>query len=221
MEMLDFVPLIVFGGFIGELITTVGSLIGGERRNRSQEQMSERQMEFQERMSSTAYQRAMEDMRKAGLNPMLAYSQGGASSPPGSMPYIEDTITPAISTGLQTALNRATVSNLKEDTAKKVSETELNKATEGLVKQQEKAAANAVTISRLDAERKEHAGDSWTGNQIESLERILKRVWAELGPKVGSSAQDMSSVGKKATESVGDWLGRILDKLREGKSLVR
>lgn len=58
---------------------------------------------WQERMSSTAYQRATEDMKKAGINPILAAQQGGASTPGGAQGTIGQSSISAPSVGTQSA----------------------------------------------------------------------------------------------------------------------
>lgn len=85
---------------LASALPAAGNLIGGLLQRKGERQAAETQMAFQERMSSTAYQRAVADMRLAGINPMLAFSQGGASTPGGSQAQVSDVIGPAVSSAL-------------------------------------------------------------------------------------------------------------------------
>ena len=76
---------------IGDVINPVSDLIGGAasaygayQQQASSEKMAKDQMKFQKEMSSTAHQRQVEDLKKAGLNPILS-ANSGASSPGGAM----------------------------------------------------------------------------------------------------------------------------------------
>ena len=109
---------IPIGAMAAAAIPAIGSLLGGERANRERREMAREQMAFQERMSSTAYQRSVKDMRAAGINPMLAYMQGGASSPGGAMPQVADTISPAVSTAMQMMRMKADLNLIRQQTKK-------------------------------------------------------------------------------------------------------
>jgi len=69
----------------------VGSLVDAKASRDASAASAEaanQQMLFQERMSDTAYQRQVEDLKQAGINPMLVSKLGGASTPAGAMPQV-------------------------------------------------------------------------------------------------------------------------------------
>ncbi|UDN67788.1 DNA pilot protein [robinz microvirus RP_120] len=131
-------PLTV--GLIGAGITGgVNLFTASENRDFNAEQ-AQLNRDFQERMSSTQYQRGMADMRAAGLNPILAYQRGGASAPsgasatgtPGSIPDLGQLSHSAkasqtLPLELEILKNqnenlKYTADNIKADTAKKMTD---------------------------------------------------------------------------------------------------
>jgi len=112
---------------------------------------------FQERMSNTAHQRQVMDMKAAGLNPILSATSGGASAPTGSVAHADVADTGnIISQGIRGASSSALgaiqmekqLNNLDADTA--------NKAAEGY----NKVEANRLLQEEVKAARMSNAKDA-------------------------------------------------------------
>lgn len=134
-------------GALGGVGEAIASGIGQSSANRANDKLSDKQMAFQERMSSTAMQRSKQDMEKAGLNP-LYWLKGGASTPGGSMPRNES-VTEGIrgTTGkaLESRLNAATVKNLEVQNAQILSQTAFNLASAKEVAARTKLMGTGIT----------------------------------------------------------------------------
>lgn len=88
------------------LIGGVASAFGQSMANQEAKASAKTQMDFQKETLQHQYQWGMEDMRKAGLNPILAYKQGGAGSASGA-DYTPGNVGSAAVTGASTAQSSA------------------------------------------------------------------------------------------------------------------
>jgi hypothetical protein len=161
-------------------VSAIGSFIGGRERNTAQTEAAREQMAFQERMSSTAHQREVKDLRKAGLNPILSSRLGGASSPGGAQPNIENVIGEATKSGVSSALaariQNAEIGNLEAQAEKAKADAAL--AYSHSVESGERTTSEQVRQDQMRAEMG-HVGVK-TDLDAARLPTEAKRALAEL-----------------------------------------
>jgi len=135
------------------VIAAAASAYGAHRQNKAAEEAANRQMEFQQQMSDTSYQRQIADLQAAGINPMLVSKLGGASSPAGAMPQF-------------TNVGSAGVQGFREFSAgvSSAAQAEQLEAQTGLTKTQEKQVEAAT-----DKIREEIQNIPLEGNRLKQL----------------------------------------------------
>ena len=174
----------IIGGLLGIASNVVSALGSASARSRA----ADKQNTINERLSGTAYQRSMKDMRAAGLNPILAYKQGPASSPIGTQQSFDSTAGPLIQ-GAASAVS-SIIQNKEETKVKRLEAIRAANVGDSLI------GRNVESIRRILT----GAGNS-AQSQLKAIKQYFERGKA-FQRRVGIRGRKVPPRGRGRTKSL-------------------
>ncbi len=176
----------VWSSIISGIASLGGSALGFAGQKSSNKQNlaeAQRNRDFEERMSNTGYQRAMADMKKAGLNPILAYKSGPASTPKGSTGTVQSA-TAGLKLG-EAVTSALQVANLRETNRQIGAQTEKTKTENALLQDDLRQRTKRGKGPAAEALRTGEKAAARVKSKIDKFNTRLRPATSAAGSKFG------------------------------------
>jgi hypothetical protein len=164
---------------LGAIIGGAASLAGSALTAHLSKRESARNRRYQERMSNTAHRREVEDLRAAGINPILSAKLGGASTPVGAVAPMPD-FGASITSGMQAATQHSQM----------LADTNLKNANAALTKTKDVLASNLIP------------GSEAIGTVTKQIENLVKAASDLVGQSRADYRGMLQSVGEMFTQAL-------------------
>jgi len=191
------------------------SALGQIFSNKANKKLAREQMAFQERMSSTAYQRSAADLEAAGLNRILALGKP-SSTPSGQtaqMQNIAKDVIPAINSAISLRIQNAQIANIEANTGFTTAQT---RAISGFAEGGEAVGSlfgwikDKLSPSKIDYKS---TGSSFKESFLSRPRQTLKNLKGTPAHKRAMQSMSGFSMSEKAKENAIQLLIKMVSEM--------
>jgi len=192
------------GDLIGGLAGAGLSFLGQTQANQKNWDIAQSNNEFSAQQFANRYQTTVKDLQSAGLNPMLAYGQGGGTPPTASaVAPMQNTLSSAVH-GYNTVRANTAQTRLQEE--------QVVATTAQAEQSRTQALANIANTAKMDQDTK-------TSAAVENVQRLqLDQIAAEIALKNANTVQTSAQTAKTNIETLRAHQEAQIRKPEEAKS---